>query len=217
MIKHNPLPDDGDENPVGIGAIVKATIAAIVLMFAAGGMIGFAVSVAENGIRHPERAVLAIAVFLALAIGAALVLRRQALQMLGGPVAPNVLKARWLVAAMFVIALPTVFFIQGGITTDGVPIDIADARPAPETAIALIALWLVAVPLLSALWWRQIDELERSAYRDGAFWAANIYAVVTPCWWLAWRAGLTGEPWHMAIFLATMTVWTIAWLIRRYG
>lgn len=90
--------------------------------------------------------------------------------------------------------------------------------PLPLTfAIALAALWGIALPLLQLYWHRRlIDEQESDAYKMGALGGMYIYIFGAPVWWLLWRGGLLPEPNGVAIYLIfTMTVCVI-WFWRKY-
>jgi hypothetical protein len=63
---------------------------------------------------------------------------------------------------------------------------------------------------------RAIDEQEANAYKDGGYYAAYAFLMLTPLWWLLWRGGLLPEPNGFAIYMAFSLVWTIVWLWKKY-
>ena len=79
-----------------------------------------------------------------------------------------------------------------------------------------IAVYLTALPLLTWLWWRNIDEHEAGAYRDGAVVAAHGYLFIAPVWWMATRAGWAPPQEPIVMVLLVSLLWCAVWLYRRY-
>jgi len=67
-------------------------------------------------------------------------------------------------------------------------------------AIALAAVYLIAMAAGSFLLRNRIDEVERlNTYKAVAF-AGSAYMVVYPVWFLLWKAALLPEPVHWLLF-----------------
>lgn len=94
----------------------------------------------------------------------------------------------------------------------------ADESPLPVWfTIGFAIIWGLIMPVVAWFWHRKaIDEQEAAAYRDGGFYAAYTFIIVTPAWWILWRGGLLPEPHSVGIFLAFNTIWLITWFWKKY-
>lgn len=92
------------------------------------------------------------------------------------------------------------------------------AGPLPLIIVVpLIFVWGVIMPVVAWFWHtRVIDEQEANAYRDGGYYAAYAFLMLTPLWWLLWRGGLVPEPDGVAIYLSFSLVWTAVWFWKKY-
>ena len=90
--------------------------------------------------------------------------------------------------------------------------------PMPTTvALILVFIWAVVMPVVAWFWHtRAIDEQEASAYRDGGYYAAYLYLILAPVWWLLWRGGLLPEPDGVAIFCTFALIWSAVWFWKKY-
>lgn len=87
----------------------------------------------------------------------------------------------------------------------------------PVVAIIFASIFAVIFPIGTYLWYQKsIDEQEASAYRTGAFYAANAYIGMVPTWWILWRGGLVPEPNGMSIFIIFNFIWLGIWLWKKY-
>ena len=59
------------------------------------------------------------------------------------------------------------------------------------------------------------DELEQRASDVGLLFGGFLFAVVTPMWWIAARAGLVPQPNAMVLWCIVNVIWTIGWFWRR--
>jgi hypothetical protein len=103
-----------------------------------------------------------------------------------------------------------------GMADDGARVVLGNGPVSPVLAAGLIAAWLIPGPLLTWLWWRQIDEHEAGAYREGAVVAIHAYVFLTPAWWIATRAGWLPPQEPMLVLFAVSLVWGLVWFVRRY-
>ncbi|HEV7232645.1 MAG TPA: hypothetical protein VGN36_00270 [Sphingorhabdus sp.] len=84
-------------------------------------------------------------------------------------------------------------------------------------ALAFAFVWVVIVPAIAWYWHRYaVDEQERHAYREGAYYAFYAYGVGAPLWWLLWRGGLVPEPDGIVIYYITIGVCGVVWLWKKY-
>ena len=92
------------------------------------------------------------------------------------------------------------------------------SNPMPTgIALLLVFVWAVVMPVVAWFWHtRAIDEQEASAYRDGGYYAAYVYLVLAPTWWLLWRGGFVPEPDGVAIFLIFSAIWSAVWFWKKY-
>jgi hypothetical protein len=132
----------------------------------------------------------------------------------GEPVAPRVRNARRFMLAAVVLSVPLGILIA--LVDDGQPSVFSNGPISPVIAAFAIGLWLIAGPVSTLMWWRNVDEHEAGAYRDGAFVALHAYMFVTPAWWMAARAGWLPAQDPMLVLLAVSGLWLIVWFIRRY-
>jgi len=114
-----------------------------------------------------------------------------------------------------------VIIVSGISITSGKIIDPFSAlltSPIPLTiVIPLVVFWGVIMPVIAWFWHtRAIDEQEANAYKDGGYYAAYAFLMLTPLWWLLWRGGLLPEPNGVAIYLTFSLVWTIVWFWKKY-
>jgi hypothetical protein len=98
------------------------------------------------------------------------------------------------------------------------PLSILVTGPMPvAVALSLVFVWGVIMPVLAWFWHtRAIDEQEAAAYRDGGYYAAYAYLILTPVWWLLWRGGIVCEPDGVAIFMAFAFIWSAVWFWKKY-
>lgn len=207
--------DESEDAAPGFMPIVRVAVAGIVAVFAAGVLVGFVSGVMDHGLKRPLVGALVVAAAPAVMFFAGRTVLRGVRALNAGPVAPRTAKARVALmgAVVLGVLLSVVMIAGGGESTDMLH---ANTPIPPVYAIAAIAVWAVATPLLSLYWWRNIDEHEAGAYRSSALAAMTAYAAITPSWWLAWRGGLAPEPQEMLTFLAVMTVWGAGWAWNRY-
>ncbi len=189
----------------------------LLAVFAVGVAVGFATVAAQNGWSKPVKsaAVLGLAAAL-VALGAWLAWR--GLKAMTGRqliLAPSTRRARSILfLSMLVGAAIGILLTIGGI--DKGPIELTTGPIPPVVAAIVIAIWLIAMPWLSWIWWRNVDEVEAEAYKIGALWGIYAYAFIAPAWWIGWRGGFLPEPQEMITFGIVMLVWGIGWLRGKY-
>jgi hypothetical protein len=212
-----PDPADFAEEP-SEGAILLrraaiATLGGIVLIFIAGMITGFTSHVIETG-GFDLKAAAILGAMLLVAGGVAYAMWRLWPEASDEPVAPRVRNARRILIAACLLGAVPGFMV--GIGDEGALGVFSNAPVSPVIAAALIASWLIIGPLVTWLWWRQIDEHEAGAYREGGLVAAHAYLFVSPAWWMATRAGWLPPQDPMLVVLAVCLVWCLVWFVRRY-
>lgn len=71
----------------------------------------------------------------------------------------------------------------------------------PTVALVLAGTYLLAIVAGSLLLQGSMDELERhNGYKAGTF-AAAVYIVLYPIWFLLWKGGFVAEPIHWVVFV----------------
>ena len=92
------------------------------------------------------------------------------------------------------------------------------AGPLPlHILVPIIIVWGIIMPVIAWFWHtRIIDEQEANAYRDGGYYAAYAFLLLTPLWWLLWRGGFLPEPDGVAIYITFSLVWTAVWFWKKY-
>ncbi len=81
----------------------------------------------------------------------------------------------------------------------------------PAFAIAAVITYVGLVGIGSWRYLRNIDEVERCNNHIAATWAANIYLVAYPSWYMLWKGGLAIEPVHEVLFVGIFAVMMIAY------
>lgn len=185
----------------------------ILLLFMAGMIAGYASGMIEQGTADLRDAGI-LGTILLVAGGVAYAMWRLWPGASDEPVAPRVRNARRFMIASLVVGMPLGFVLGAG--EDGRAEFVSNTPVSPLVAASVIALWLIVAPLLTWLWWRQIDEHEASAYRDGGLVAVHAYLFVAPAWWMGTRAGWLPQQEPMAVVIAVSLVWGLVWFFRRY-
>lgn len=204
------------------GRIAVVAIAGVALLFGAGVLAGVALAFADTGVRSPVKAAAAIAAGLALVGGSAAVLIRTLPKLDPGEASPRTRRARTMLYVSMAIGGVLGAVLQIGAlrsNPDGgfFPLEAFSGPVSPAIAIFAIAVWLIAVPIVSIHWWRNVDEHEALAYKDGALAGIYAYSAIAPTWWMGWRGGFLPEPQEILIYAAVVTVWGLVWMQRRYA
>jgi hypothetical protein len=190
-----------------------AVVGGIALIFMAGMMAGFISAVLDKGSMSAKGA--AIFAAMVLVAGAiAYAMWRFWPRMERVPEAPRVKEARRLLYLSLGLGglLGVVMGIAGGSTEDL----FSNTAVSASFAGWSIAVYLTVLPVMTWLWWRNVDEHEAGAYRDGAVVAVHGYLFAAPVWWMATRAGWAPpqDPMVMVVFVSLL--WSAVWLYRRY-
>ena len=214
----NEIARDDDEvrdgpSPARIALLAGAGIA---LLFGAGVLAGVTMAFVDDVVKSPGKAIAIAALGLVLVVGSLFVLRGVVPHMLGGGVSPRTKRARTMVYLSAAIGGVIGAVLQLGALRGGDPAAAVTGPIPPLVAAFVIAVWLIAVPLISLRWWRNVDEHEALAYKDGALAGVYAYSAIAPTWWIGWRGGFFPEPQEIVIYLAVVTVWGLVWMMRRY-
>jgi hypothetical protein len=81
-------------------------------------------------------------------------------------------------------------------------------------ALFAILTWVISWAI-AWLWYFSADEHEQRASDVGLLIGGLLFAVATPVWWVAARAGLVAQPNAMVLWLAVNLIWTFGWFWRR--
>lgn len=130
----------------------------------------------------------------------------------------NIVVACGLLGGMIGVILAAMGILGSSDTQEFDPFSSLLSGPIPvAAALALVFVWAVVMPVIAWFWhtW-VIDEQEASAYRDGGYYAAYAYLMLTPTWWLLWRGGLLPEPDGVAIYLTFSLIWSAVWFWKKY-
>lgn len=114
-------------------------------------------------------------------------------------------------------------FIAGGITgyymgsTDGGAL--FDGRPGtwpPAIALAIAAIYLIAVIGGSLLLNGVMDEVERQRSYKTVSFAGAVLILVYPTWFALWKGGFVGEPIHWVLFVLFWLCLALGSLFYRF-
>lgn len=118
-------------------------------------------------------------------------------------------------------SIVTALFLAGGVIgafhavmTDG---NMAGDLPG-GAAIAIAAIWAISLTVGSWYFFRSIDELELHDNLWAGTFSLYFYCIAYPVWFVLWKGGLTLEPMHEVMFIATMIVMCASYLwmkVRR--
>lgn len=133
----------------------------------------------------------------------------------GDPVTPRTRRYSWAMVALITFALLlTLVFArpEGGSLAN----DLYSNGPLPTgIAVGAALLWLVGMPLLSAMTRRNMDEVEQGLLQFGECVGFRFLSVAAPVWWLGYRGGVLPQPDVMILFVAVLAVSATANLARR--
>lgn len=220
-----PLPEPAPADAADLDDIraarmhaIKVVAAGIGALFALGATAGAATAVFEDA--DPSVAgLLVVAAFAGAGIAALVWLARLLRRAPAGPEAASVKTARRMLIYSGGIGALTGIMIYAGQIGESGPLEydpFADTPLQPGVALVLMALLGTVVPWLTLRWHRNIDEHEAQAYSSAALITLYFYFFICSLWWLAFRGGFTAEPDGKIIFFATMAVWMVAWLWRKF-
>jgi hypothetical protein len=131
------------------------------------------------------------------------------------PMSPNTRRTNALFGVSGLIAtascLAVVFHTM---SRDGPGAPFSHSPVALWVAIFAIVTWLLSWAI-AWLWYFSADEHEQRASDVGLLFGGLLFAVLTPAWWVAARAGLLPQPNAMVLWFAVNVIWTIGWFWRR--
>lgn len=133
----------------------------------------------------------------------------------GDPVTPRTRRYSWAMVALIAFAmLMSLAFArpEGGSMAN----DLYSNGPLPTNlAVGLALLWLVGMPLLSAMTRSNMDEVERGLLQFGESAGFRFFTIIAPAWWLGFRGGVLPQPDVMILFGAVLIASFIANVARR--
>jgi hypothetical protein len=210
------MPDD-DDNSLGARF---GRVAIPMLCFTAGfgllmsGMVWGAMQVAKNHIASFDMAGSVIAALIGSAVLIA-TFRKWPTLTQGDPVTPRTRRYGWAMVALigFAIAMSLAFARP----SDGsLANDLYSNGPLPTAlAVALAVLWLVGMPVLSAITRRNMDEVERGLLQFGESAGFRCFTIAAPVWWIGYRGGVLPQPDVMILFVGALIASFIANMVRR--
>ncbi len=133
----------------------------------------------------------------------------------GDPVTPRTRRYGWAMVALIglAIAMSLAFARPSGGSQAN---DLYSNGPLPTAlAVTLALLWLVGMPLLSAIARRNMDEVERGLLQFGESVGFRFFTVAAPAWWLGYRGGVLPQPDVMILFVGVLIASFIANMVRR--
>lgn len=193
---------------------VRAVLFSLLAVMSLGALVGFLASMAEHGWKHSPTAYLALVGIVLVLSGSAWFAFKAMRALRPGPASPRTVKARNMLYISGALGAVVGFALQLGEVD---PDMLLEGPLSPGVALFAIAILLVFVPIVSWIWWRNIDEHEAQAYKDGALVGIYAYSAITVTWWFGWRGGFFAEPHAMIIFLIVTAIWGLVWAWRRYN
>ena len=208
------LHSDEDEGRSMLWPAVRAIVFSLVAVMSLGALFGFVASAADHGPKHSATAYLALAGIVLVLVGSSYLAFKAMRALRPGPASPRTTKARKMLYLSAVLGLVVGVALQLGEVDKEV---LLEGPLSPGVAVFAIAILLIGVPIVSWIWWRNIDEHEAQAYKDGALVGIYAHSAIAVTWWLGWRGGFFPEPHAMIILLVVTAVWGLVWAWRRYA
>ena len=105
---------------------------------------------------------------------------------------------------IIILALAGAGFVTGlivGVHAGRNDLDFSSSWP-PSMALAVAVTYLIATIGGSLLLVNSLDEVERANNYKAAAFAAGVYVMVYPVWFVLWKGQFLPEPSHWMIFIA---------------
>ena len=135
---------------------------------------------------------------------------------MGEPMTPRGKRLRWFMVGLVVLGAVTAMPLILADGPDGERLSLFGNGSVPVwTALSMMALWLIGIPLLSAYGRRNADDFAKATGDWASMIGFAFFTLVTPVWWMDWRGGMLPEPDAMLIFIAALVVSTSANLWKR--
>lgn len=188
-------------------------------IMALGMIAGFVPVAAEHGFSLRDAAILAV--MLAVTAGLGVLAHRLGVRLLGRKTqipsrerhSRNILIGSCLFGLVTGMAI-AIFGLAG--ESDNAFALFTNSPIRPAFAIAMTAILVLVLPLISWQWHKAIDEHERDAYRAGAVAGSYLFLIGAPAWWLLWRGGLVPQPDGVIFYYAFCLLFSIVWLWKKY-
>lgn len=215
-LQNGPSFAEIDEPPRrGVVRALKLGGAGILAVFLAGGAAGAFAAMSQDH-QYTVKGIAIVVVFGLAAIAAGYwfvrLLRRASANT---PEAARVTHARqMLVASGAIGGVLGLMFAMGGLDDPAFPI--SDAPVSPVLALITLAIIGIAIPAVTLVWHRSVDEHEEQVYRFSALIALYTYFWVSLMWWMAARGGLMPPADGKIVFGIVWIVWGLSWVWGKY-
>lgn len=218
------MDDEREKSESGLRNPLWIIVAAFFIVLAAGAIVGFVGAHTKGGgpVSSVDIAVIATLFVIIVALGIVIARLARGMATRGGPLTRREkLNQKIMIACMVSGAVIGVILASSGngaSASQSLDHIIFSDTPLPlAIALPLTLFWGLGMPLIAWFWHaRAIDEQEAAAYRDGAYYAAYVYLIAAPLWWLLWRGGLLPEPNGIAIFFSFSVIWSSVWFWKKY-
>ncbi len=208
--------DDPEDSPrTGLMRAIKLAGAGILTLFLVGGTAGAFAAMAEDQ-QISAKGIAVVGVFAIGAIAAAVWFVRLLRSRSADPLRPaRVARAnQMLVASGAIGGVLGLMFAMGGLSD---PTSVfSDAPVSPALTLIALALVGIAVPVVTLVWHRNVDEHEERIYRFASLIAIYTYFWVSLVWWIAARGGFLPPADGKIIFGIVWAVWGLSWLWGKY-
>ncbi len=119
----------------------------------------------------------------------------------------------WVLAGLFVAGVPCGGYLGYQLARHDNDLS---APWNPAIALAITAVFLLAVLVGSLFLAKQLDEVERANQSKAAAFAGSIYVLAYPTWFFLWKGGFVPEPIHWVLFVVFWVALTAASIYYRY-
>ena len=218
---NNPSADEKREmNPVIRG--VFFLILFVIFTFSAGFIHGYTNNILDNHLPFSVGMVLSYAVAVTLLTGSAWGMFRL-IRPIFKPTKRGT--AMWKTRTGRVNLMMLGLLLLGaisGIAFSAAGIDIfnpinSNALITPAFAIGSAIVAAIALFAFDNFYRRNVDEMELNAVLEASYWGINFYVFAMPVGGLFWKAGLVAEMPSWPIFWATITIYSIVYLWKKYS
>jgi len=136
---------------------------------------------------------------------------------LGEPQTPRGKRVRWLVWGVVLVGIATSLPINLAGSDQGGQLLFGNGPVPSRTALIVLLMWSVALPILAILGRRTADEHARTAHDAGMAAGFQTFYYAAPIWWMGWRGGFFSQPDVMILFVGAGIVCSAVTLWRRFA
>jgi len=122
-------------------------------------------------------------------------------------------RKKWIIIGGLIVVGLVTGFLAGFYEADGL---LDGGGWPPSLALGIAFSYLAAIVGGGIAMTRQMDEVELQTQTRAVSFAAGIYIIVYPSWFVLWKGGFVVEPIHWALFVIFWLALALSSLYYRY-